>query len=116
MEHHNILNAHTEASGQVYARFRRTHGPLGHWGDPGRVCTGRFMDIQTQAVAESVAKIFSVAGVAYYLLAAASISLPDMPARATNMPLSWAFSTRAYTLFISSVAYPTATVRVMSEQ
>ena len=86
-EDDHVLNPHPQLPGEIDPRLRGDHRPRREGSVIGGGGPGLLVDLHAHAVAEAVAEILFVSGV-----------------------------TVSYTVRISSVTDPTATVRVISEQ
>lgn len=114
MQH--ILDAHAEFAGQIDAGLCGDDGVLRQLCVRAGRGDGVLVDVEPEAVSEAVTEAVPVAASVMTLRAAASTRSPVTPAFAAAMPASCASSTVWYTVRISSLGMPTATVRVMSEQ
>lgn len=90
--------------------------PAGSGASPRGEGNRSLVDLQSYTVAEAVAEGITVA-CRLDNLTACCVNVPTgHTALQAAMPASCAFSTVSYTVCISSVTWPTATVRVISEQ
>jgi len=112
-----ILDAHAELArkvdpGSTVTTFSgHEHGVAADAREPRRL-----VDLEADAVAQTVAEVLAVAGILDHAAAAASASRPLTPAATAARPASWASRTSAWISRACSPGSPTATVRVQSEQ